>query len=190
MTVGDRIKQRRLELGLSVDDLASKLNKNRATVYRYESNDIENFPTSTLEPLAKALGTTPAYLMGWEEQTSFTKEDSFNYFLEMQLRLMGYEIIYEEEDFYTILRYEGHEYEIDDKDINELSSATKSFVDFKLHEIMKHSRLIGGKKKVTRLSSKAYLEPVAAHERTDIEVTDEMRKHDDDLMDNDDLWDK
>ena len=179
MTVGDRIKQRRLELGLSVDDLASKLNKNRATVYRYESNDIENFPTSTLEPLAKALGTTPAYLM----------EDSFNYFLEMQLRLMGYEIIYEEEDFYTILRYEGHEYEIDDKDINELSSATKSFVDFKLHEIMKHSRLIGGKKKVTR-PCKAYLEPQAAHERTDIEVTDEMRKHDDDLMDNDDLWDK
>lgn len=34
----------------------------------------------------------------------------------------------------------------------------------------------------------SYLTPVAAHERTDIEVTDEMRKHDDDLMDNDDLW--
>ena len=30
--------------------------------------------------------------------------------------------------------------------------------------------------------------PNAAHERTDIEVTDEMRKHDDDIMDNDDLW--
>ena len=38
--------------------------------------------------------------------------------------------------------------------------------------------------------NRAHLEPVAAHERTDIEVTDEMRKHDDDLMDNDDLWDK
>lgn len=30
--------------------------------------------------------------------------------------------------------------------------------------------------------------PQAAHERTDIKVTDKMRKHDDDLMDNDDLW--
>ena len=38
--------------------------------------------------------------------------------------------------------------------------------------------------------NKSHLEPVAAHERTDIEVTEEMRKHDDDLMDNDDLWDK
>lgn len=36
----------------------------------------------------------------------------------------------------------------------------------------------------------SYLEPVAAHERTDIEVTDEMRKYDDDLMDNDELWNK
>lgn len=33
-----------------------------------------------------------------------------------------------------------------------------------------------------------HLIPVAAHERTDIEVTDEMRKHDDDLMNNDELW--
>lgn len=32
--------------------------------------------------------------------------------------------------------------------------------------------------------------PQAAHERTDIEVTDEMRKHDDDIMDDDDFWNK
>lgn len=30
--------------------------------------------------------------------------------------------------------------------------------------------------------------PLAAHERTDIKVTDEMKKHDDDIMDNDDNW--
>lgn len=33
-----------------------------------------------------------------------------------------------------------------------------------------------------------YLEAIAAHERTDIKVTDEMKKHDDDIMDNDDNW--
>lgn len=33
-----------------------------------------------------------------------------------------------------------------------------------------------------------HLEPKAAHERTDIEVTEEMRKHDDDIMNNDDFW--
>lgn len=67
MNIGQRIKERRLKLGLSADDIAAKIGKNRATVYRYESNEIEDLPTRVLEPLAKALLTTPAYLMGWED---------------------------------------------------------------------------------------------------------------------------
>lgn len=67
MNTSDRIKQRRLEIGLSADELAAKIGKSRATIYRYENGDIENMPTSVLEPLAKALDTTPADLMGWEQ---------------------------------------------------------------------------------------------------------------------------
>ena len=66
MNIGERIKKRRKYLELSVDDVADKLNKNRATVYRYESNEIENLPITILEPLAQILQTTPAYLMGLE----------------------------------------------------------------------------------------------------------------------------
>lgn len=66
MTIGERIKKRRLELGLTADDVAHALGKNRATVYRYESNDIEKLPTTVLEPLAEVLRTTPADLMGWD----------------------------------------------------------------------------------------------------------------------------
>ena len=67
MRIGERIKQRRLELGYTADMLAKMLNKNRATIYRYENGDIENMPIDVLEPLAKALNTTPAYLMGWKD---------------------------------------------------------------------------------------------------------------------------
>lgn len=70
MTIGDRIKQRRLEVGLTVDQLAEKIGKNRATVYRYESKEIEKFPIDVLSPLADALHTTPAYLMGWEDSVN------------------------------------------------------------------------------------------------------------------------
>lgn len=70
MSIGERIKKRRQELNLSVEDIAKVLNKNRATVYRYESDEIENMPTSVLEPLSKILNTTPAYLMGWEDENS------------------------------------------------------------------------------------------------------------------------
>lgn len=67
MTTGERIKRRRKELGISVDELAKRIGKNRATVYRYESNAIENMPVDVLTPVADALYCTPAYLMGWEE---------------------------------------------------------------------------------------------------------------------------
>lgn len=66
--IGKNIKKRRKELSMSVDDLAKKLNKSRATIYRYENGDIENLPTSILIPLADVLKTTPAQLLGWENE--------------------------------------------------------------------------------------------------------------------------
>ena len=76
MRIGERIKQRRLELGYTADMLAKMLNKNRATIYRYENGDIENMPIDVLEPLAKALNTTPAYLMGWKDSEQSVEQKS------------------------------------------------------------------------------------------------------------------
>lgn len=70
MTIADRIRNRRLELGLSVDDLAMRLNKNRATVYRYESNYIKTYSPDVMDALAKALDTTPAYFYGYDDHAS------------------------------------------------------------------------------------------------------------------------
>lgn len=66
MNIGQRISARRKELKMSADELAKKLKKDRSTIYRYEKGDIENLPLDILEPIAEALETTPAYLMGWE----------------------------------------------------------------------------------------------------------------------------
>ena len=70
MTLGEKIKARRMELGLSVDEVAEKIDRNRATVYRYENSDIEDIPTGVLETLSKVLSTTPTQLMGWSEELS------------------------------------------------------------------------------------------------------------------------
>lgn len=67
MRVGERIKSRRKEIGLSAEEVAKELGVSPATVYQYESNDIMNMRIDKLEPIAKALRTTPAYLMGWED---------------------------------------------------------------------------------------------------------------------------
>ena len=65
--IGQRIKTTSKELRITADDLAKKLGKDRSTIYRYEKGDIENLPLDILEPIASALETTPAYLMGWQE---------------------------------------------------------------------------------------------------------------------------
>ena len=70
MTIGERIKNRRNMLGISADQLAEMTGKSRATIYRYENEDIKNLPSTILETLAIALNTTPADLMGWDETES------------------------------------------------------------------------------------------------------------------------
>ena len=67
MDTGQRIKARRKELGISADKLAEAIGKDRSTIFRYEKGDIDKLPIDILEPIAKALKTTPAALMGWEE---------------------------------------------------------------------------------------------------------------------------
>ncbi|MDO5547231.1 MAG: S24 family peptidase [Eubacteriales bacterium] len=73
MTTGERLRTRRKELGISADKIAEVLGVSRATVFRYEKGDIEKLPGSMLEPLAKILHTTPAFLMGWEEDGTLVR---------------------------------------------------------------------------------------------------------------------
>lgn len=67
MTVGERIKARRKELGINAETLAEAIGASRATMYRYENGDIEKVPVQVLGPIADALNTTPAFLMGIDD---------------------------------------------------------------------------------------------------------------------------
>ena len=67
MTTGERIKFRRKEIGFSAEKVADIIGVSPATIYRYEKGDIEKVPGDVLFSIAKALHTTPAYLMGWED---------------------------------------------------------------------------------------------------------------------------
>lgn len=80
MTTGERIKHRREFLNMSVDDVAAELGKNRATVYRYENGFIDDIPVSIVAKLADILHTTPAYLMGWDDNDEdYETADELNY---------------------------------------------------------------------------------------------------------------
>ncbi|VTX78206.1 LexA repressor [Enterococcus hirae] len=70
MDIGERMKLRRKELNLSADIVAEKLGVSRSTIFRYEKGDIEKLPTNILDDIAEVLKTTPAFLMGWEDENA------------------------------------------------------------------------------------------------------------------------
>lgn len=74
MTTGERIKKRREFLGLTAEQVAKKMGVSRATYYRYESDAIEGMRAKALEPLSRALHTTPAELLGWGEEPEVTED--------------------------------------------------------------------------------------------------------------------
>lgn len=70
MNIGDRIKQARIALGYSAEQVAAFLQVSPATVYRYENGDISKLPSKFIKPLAEYLCVTPEYLMGWSEESA------------------------------------------------------------------------------------------------------------------------
>ncbi len=69
--LSEKIKFLRKEKGLSLEQLAEMIGTSRQTVHRYETGVITNIPSEKVEAMAKALGTTPAKLMGWEDEDDF-----------------------------------------------------------------------------------------------------------------------
>ena len=66
-TVGNRIKRLRKMRKMSVIDIANKIGVSRSNIYRYESDEIEKMPYTTLVPIARALGVTPTFLLTGKE---------------------------------------------------------------------------------------------------------------------------
>lgn len=62
----ERIKERRLKLEMSYQDLSNATGISKSTLQRYETGYIKKVPINQIESLAKALHTTPSYLMGWD----------------------------------------------------------------------------------------------------------------------------
>ncbi|WP_286078968.1 helix-turn-helix domain-containing protein [Faecalibaculum rodentium] len=65
---GRRIKELRTEKGWTLEQLGDAVGVNKSTVRKWETGMIKNMRRDKLAMIAKALSTTPAYLMGWQEE--------------------------------------------------------------------------------------------------------------------------
>lgn len=74
MTIGERISNKRIELGYSQEDLAKKCGWNsRSSISKIESSG-DKISLKKIEVVAKALNVTTAYLMGWDDESDNLSE--------------------------------------------------------------------------------------------------------------------
>ena len=66
MTPGDRIKNRRIELGLTLEELGKRVGVGKSTVRKWETGYIANMRRDKIAKLAEALDVSPLYIMGIE----------------------------------------------------------------------------------------------------------------------------
>lgn len=65
-SIGERIRKQRNLIGMSQQELATKLGyKNRSSINKIELNGYD-IPTSKIAEIADALETTVDYLVGWD----------------------------------------------------------------------------------------------------------------------------
>lgn len=73
MSLGSRMRECRIEQGISLRQLGEKLNVSESTVQRYEKGIIKKLPEETINGIAAALGVSASYLLG--EQETIRPED-------------------------------------------------------------------------------------------------------------------
>lgn len=71
--VGERVKERRTELNLTMPELGKRIGVNKSTIQRYEADGVDPKRTMIINGLAEALLTTPEWLTGLSEDKEYDR---------------------------------------------------------------------------------------------------------------------
>ena len=179
MTVGERIKEARIQLGLSQVEFADKINVSKQTLYKYENNIITNIPSDKIEAAATLSGVSPAYLMGWEPPVKLISNEmkrvsgQTNLYIQL-FESYGYEINLNSETV-EIKTKSKQKYVFNRKDFMSMINRCYKDMNYNIERLIDEH--------ITKKS-----ELLAAHQRTDIEVTPEGTQNDLNIMNDDSLW--
>ena len=161
--IGKRIRTRREELGMTQEELASRLGyKSKTTIAKIENGTNDIVQSKVIE-FAQVLDTTPSYLMGWlqYDERTFGKEASDDKVIKLAQNL---------------LKFHGSGKQLMDNYEQLSDNNKKKVVDYS-ENLLKIQKME---------EEQLYLMPDAAHDRTDIsdsDRTDATRKAEDDIMD-------
>lgn len=73
MTMGEYIRQLRIERGMSQEDLGKIVGVNRAAVQKWEKGSVENIKRSTIKKLSQVFNVSPCDLMKWDDEENSSR---------------------------------------------------------------------------------------------------------------------
>ncbi|HBC2028633.1 TPA: helix-turn-helix domain-containing protein [Clostridium perfringens] len=241
--IGNRIKKRRTELGLTMQKVADDVGLNKSTIQRYESGNIKDIKIPIIESIGKALNVDPMWLIGksdykskseeyekvtylsnlyfksimnWSEDKLLNESETImlrGHFSELLLRYktilesyvnskshwklyqQNFENLYKDRFTALEIRELFLKQELD-SNLNYISSWIESFPNWiagnektieSNKEINNVTNLSKREKQIWEEPGKEYLMPIASHD-IDGEFSEEDYKHDDDLMNDEDIW--
>lgn len=125
MGMAEIIKERRLAMGYTQEELAQKLGLQKSAIAKYENGRVENIKRSVIGEMAKSLECSPAYLMGWDNNitpvSGGTKEEKKGITINVLGRVAAGIPIEAIEDI------------IDTEEISEAMAATGEFFGLQIH---------------------------------------------------------
>lgn len=159
INISKNIKYYRKLKGLTQKQLGANIHKSEISIRKYESGK-GNIPMSTFFDITRYFNLNIVDLLKNENGTiseieqeiyedlkefdiSFSNNTDTSDYLEQYIKTLGYEIDGDESEGYLVINTPEGTYEITEDDITDLTNTTKSFILFKLQEIIKHSRKIG-----------------------------------------------
>lgn len=157
MKMGERIKERRLAMKYTQEELAEKLGLQKSAIAKYENGRVENIKRSVISKMAHILECSPAYLMGWEK-TDEEIADAFQQDMEQEI-LKKMNSVFSNEKVAHFEKY------------NQLNEQNMKLVDNYTEKLLS----------IQEMEEEVYIN--AAHQRTDIKVPEETDTSDNDIMD-------
>lgn len=161
MEMGEKIYNLRKAKGLTLEELGNLVGVGKSTVRKWEKGMIANMKRDKISKLASALNVSPAYLMGWEMDDGDIGNALVADCLEKEIDNMASLAPSEKDHFKAYINL----LEINRKKVDDYTNQLLSI------QQMEHDAVLA-----------------AACQRTDIEVTDQMKKHDIDIMNDDSEW--
>ena len=170
MGMAERIRERRLAMGYTQEELAAKLGLQKSAIAKYENGRVENIKRSIISKMAEVLECSPAYLMDWADAPATKLKPGINF-------------VHTDGTTQTF-------------DIGSLvHSIMESVSEMPPEQLELVNNMVGGKKRnIIRIENPhnkdkqdAISTLNAAHVRTDVEVTDKDMQNDEDIMNGDDF---